>query len=301
MGLAQPPNMFIYTREEQMGKTAAQKSHRRVRASDLRVCHAASSMLEAPEFLDLVPSPPQRGRIGVAGEYVVEGVMDFLEALKSRKTLIVSNDLDENEDPAVIEMYGARDLLPDAKDGLAAGVAYTQVKRAIALLPRFDERNHREGHRRQYGLTRGKRRKEMWAVVFGCSESELRRYATALEAPPAVRKLFRSGHMTLAQVLEVVAADDIIAAAVERDLQAGDALDEVLARHLPRVEHVRPVRVAIGTLLKGLRRGLVELNGRVQETKLTHSDIETVWASKELINEILAHAGEDLAGGNLTA
>lgn len=192
-----------------------------------------TAMLNDAEFHDLVPEPPRRDWIGVAGKFVVVGVMDHLAAVeRGNEAVNVVPMVAADEDAAVVQMYAAKDLLPVTKNELAMGRAYLVTEQAIKKLPRQNTRNERTAYKRKYGMRRSERLDAMWGLLFGVSKTNLRRYARALAAPPEVKRLFLAGHMHLDDVLKVVSAGSEVGRNVERDLLAGGAVADVLERHL---------------------------------------------------------------------
>ncbi len=190
-----------------------------------------AALLDDSPFREYVAQPPRRGRIGTAGEFVVVGVMDYLDA-GGGTGLNVVTVVGADEDPAVVQMCAAKDLLPVTKNELAMGRAYLVVEEEIGKLPKQNTRNDRRAHKKKYGVQRSERLDAMWGKLFGVSKTTLRRYARALDAPAEVRRLFLAGHMDLDDVLTVVAAGPGVGRNVERDLLSGTAVGDALERRL---------------------------------------------------------------------
>lgn len=192
-----------------------------------------TAMLNDAAFCELVPAPPRRGRIGTAGEFVVVGIMDYLAAVEQGFEMVkVVPVVEAAEDPAVIQMHAAKDLLPTTKNDLAMGRAYLVTEQAIKKLPKRNTLKDKKAHKQKYKMRRSERLNVMWGKVFGVSKTTLRSYARALGAPPEVQRLFLAGHMFLDDLLDVVDAGAEVARRVERELLAGGAVVDVLKRHL---------------------------------------------------------------------
>ena len=199
----------------------------------LRVPSVVTALLNDDMFCELVPAPPRRGRMGTAGEFVVIGIMDYLDAVEGGDAEVrVEPVVEEDEDPAVVQMYAAKDLLPVTKNELAMGRAYLVTEQAIKMLPKQNTLKDKKAHKQKYKMRRSERLNVMWGKVFGVSKTTLRSYARALGAPPEVQRLFLAGHLFLDDVLNVVDAGAEVARHVERDLLAGAPVGDVVKRHL---------------------------------------------------------------------
>jgi hypothetical protein len=241
------------------------------------------ALLNDVVFRERVPAPPRRGRIGATGGFVVVGVMDFLNAVERGDQVNVEPVGEPDEDPAVVQMCAAKDLLPIAKNELAMGRAYLLTEQTIKKLPKRNTLNDKNDHKKRYGERRSERLNAMWGKVFGVSKTTLRCYARTLGAPAEVQRLFLAGHIHLDDVLNVVDAGAEVALRVERDLLAGAAVGDVLTCHLGDHES----RVNKGTIV-----GLVKSLGRW--SKLFGKSEEPPELTREQ-DRALQHAEEFLA------
>jgi hypothetical protein len=193
---------------------------------------AVPALLSDAEFRGLVPEPPRRGRIGVAGTIVVVGVRDYIDAVEGgEREVNVTSMVEADEDLAVIGMLGAKDLQPEMRNALALGRTYALTEQAISKLPKRNTERDRADHKRKYGVRRAERLNAMWKEVFGVSKTNLRRYARVLVAPAEVRRLFLAGQLRLDEALMVADADAELERNVERDLLAGVPVGEVMRRY----------------------------------------------------------------------
>ncbi len=252
---------------------------------------AATTLLNDATFREFVPAPPLRGRIGTAGGFVVVGVMDHLAAVeRGYEAVNVVPVIAADEDPAVVQMHAAKDLLPVTRNELAMGRAYLVAEEAIGKLPKQNTRNDRRTHKKKYGVQRSERLNAMWGEVFGVSKTTLRRYARALDAPAEVRRLFLAGHMDLDDVLKVVAAGAEVARSFENELLAGHALVDVLKRHLGDNEAGRtdggepgPNKDTVVGLVKSLNRWLKLLERSKEPPALTREQDRSLQKAEEFI------------------
>ena len=225
------PGEFMYTSKEAIVSKPAFRGHL-APVTTLRVPSVAAVLLNDDVFRELGPAP-RRGRIGTAGEFVVIGIMDYLDAFERGDAEVqVASVADPDEDLAVVQMHAAKDLLPTTKNELAMGRAYLVTEQAIKMLPKQNTLKDKKAHKKKYDMRRSERLNAMWGKVFGVSKTTLRSYAQALGAPPEVRRLFLAGHMFLDDLLDVVDAGAEVARRVERELLAGGAVVDVLKRHL---------------------------------------------------------------------
>ena len=251
-----------------------------------------TDLLNDAVFRELVPEPPRRGRIGVAGGFVVVGIMDYSDAVKRGDAEVqVESVADPDEDPAVVQMYAAKDLLPITKNELAMGRAYLLTREAIKKLPKRNTRNDKKAHKKKYGERRSERLNAMWVKVIGVSKTALRSYAQALDAPPEVRRLFLAGHIYLDDVLNVVNAGAEVARHVERDLRAGGAVGDVLKRHLGG-DGSRANKGTIVGFVKSMRRWSQQLEPLTSEPpELTREQDRVLQKAEELIARMRQKAG----------
>jgi hypothetical protein len=258
----------------------------------LRVPSVVTALLDDAVFRELVPLPPRRGRIVVDGEFVVVGVMDYLDAAgRGAKEVTVEPVAAPEEDPAVVQMFGAKDLLPEARNELAMGRAYVVTERVIKATPPLNSMKEKTAYKRKHTKRRSERLSEKWRELFGVSRTHLRRYAEALEAPAEVRRHFLAGHLRLDDVLRVVAAGADVARRVEQDLRKGDPVGEVRKRHLG----ARSPEAAKGTLVgftKSLHRWSKVLGPLAGEPpELTREQDRTLQKAGELIARLRQKAG----------
>ncbi|WP_145240276.1 hypothetical protein [Urbifossiella limnaea] len=258
----------------------------------LRLPAVVTALLNDPVFCALVPAPPRRGRIGVAGEFVVVGVADYLAAVEREEVDVHAVPVgDPDEDPAVVQMFGAKDLLPEARNELAMGRAYVVTEQVIKAMPPLNSIKDKTAYKRKHTKRRSERLYKMWREVFGVSRTHLCRYAGALAAPAEVRRQFLAGHLRLDDVLRVVAAGAEVARRVDQALRAGVPVGEVRSRHLGGGSPAAVTGTLVG-FVKSMHRWskvLGPLEGEPPE--LTREQDRTLRKAGELIARLRQKAG----------
>lgn len=265
---------------------------RRVPIGAIRVPEVVTALLNDAEFRGYVPSPPRRGRIGVAGGVVVVGVMDYLDAAeRGGQEVSVVPVVEPDEDPAVVQMLGAKDLLPAARHELATGRAYVVTERVVKTMPRQNSSKDKRDYKRKHTKRRSERLNEKWYEVLGVSKTTLRRYAGALAAPAEVRRQFLAGHLRLDDVLKVVTAGAEVARLIERDLRAGVPVGEVRNRHLGAGGQEAAKGTLVG-FVKSMNRWSEVLGPLAGEPpELTREQDRTLRKAGELIARLRQTAG----------
>ena len=193
------------------------------------------------------------------------------------------------EDPAVYDLLAVGDLVAGAKDPLALGAAYGELRRHWQAQgrPRKGWKVHK--YVRRHGQKPHERIEGLLRAVLGYSPDQLAKFETVLRLPTELKEAFAAGGVPLRPLLELAARPREEIEAVAAEIRGGAAPAEAVTARAGAEKPVSAARTWVRRLLRALDDAGHGLAGRLPELMyLDEHERAGVERGRWLLGELLA-------------